>query len=199
MNEKIRFIFPLFIMVLLSACSNNSPGANCTPPNSKSLTMTLKPQEKSMWCWAASGEMIMEYLGATIRQCDEANKQFNPERDDCCNSPFPTDCNRGGWPEFEEYGFAADQTDMEALTWAEIKKQIGCLRTPFCATWKRSSSLEGHMVVISGYKTTSGIKYVRMRNPLPVGTGSSRWIRYTYYVAHTPYVHWNDYYNIKGN
>jgi hypothetical protein len=195
MNELKNIFFPIIILTLLSACSNNGPGSSCNPPNYKNLSMTLRPQEKSNWCWAACGEMVMEKLGATITQCDEAKKRFG--RADCCNSPFPGDCNKGGWPEFEKYGFTADSTNHEELTWEEVKGQIGCLKTPFCATWKRISVNEGHMVVISGYKITNGIKYVRMRNPLPVNQGSSRWIRYTYYVSHSPYEHWNDYYNIK--
>lgn len=28
-----------------------------------SQDVTLRPQETSMWCWAASGEMIMDFMG----------------------------------------------------------------------------------------------------------------------------------------
>lgn len=173
----------------------SGPGS-CTPnPNSRNLSMTLKAQEENFWCWAASGEMVMEKLGATITQCDEANKRLG--RADCCNSPTPNDCDKGGWPEFEKYGFTADHTTNAALSWTNVKKQIDCQETPFCATWKYTNGNGGHMVVISGYKILNGVKQVRMRDPLPVNRGSSRWITYTYYVSHPGYKHWNDYYNIE--
>ena len=45
----------------------------------------------------------MEFLGASITQCDEANKLFG--RTDCCNNPTPVGCINGGWPEYDKYGF----------------------------------------------------------------------------------------------
>ena len=45
----------------------------------------------------------MEFLGASITQCDEANKRFG--RTDCCNNPTPVGCINGGWPEYDKYGF----------------------------------------------------------------------------------------------
>jgi len=69
-----------------------------------------------MWCWAASGEMTMELLGASITQCDEANKRFG--RTDCCNNPTPVGCINGGWPEYDKYGFTFSRTSDTALTWA---------------------------------------------------------------------------------
>ena len=184
------------MLATLSACSDNGPGRCTPPPTYKSLTMTMRPQEKDNWCWAASGEMVMEYLDASIRQCDEANKRFN--REDCCGRSVPDECDQGGWPEFNEYGFDFDKTNDQALSWANVKKQIGCKETPFCATWKVEGTDEGHMVVISGYKIdNNGVKHVRIRNPLPVGQGFSNWFTYDYYVSHGAYVHWDDYYNIK--
>ena len=51
----------------------------CSPEVASTLPVAMRAQETSMWCWAASGEMTMEYLGAPdIRQCDEANKRFGP-------------------------------------------------------------------------------------------------------------------------
>ncbi|HEY6901208.1 MAG TPA: papain-like cysteine protease family protein, partial [Puia sp.] len=87
----------------------------CTPnPTIGSQPVTLYPQKTSMWCWAASGEMCMNFLGANIQQCDEANKRFG--RTDCCNAPVPTACVNGGWPEFDKYGFKADVTSDAPLS-----------------------------------------------------------------------------------
>lgn len=226
---KIKKLLLFVTLMFLLSCNNNKPGGGaprstrenqdsvtndstiisggdeprriddpaCTPnPNGRILSMTLRAQEAKLWCWAACGEMIMEKLGATIFQCDEANQNFG--RTDCCDSPTPGACDRGGWPEFKKYGFEADTTHSAALTWEEVKKQIDCMKTPFCATWKWDEG-GGHMMVISAYKIESGINYVKLRNPLPVGIGASRWIRYTDYVSGWGYTHWDDFYNIRRN
>jgi len=70
----------------------------CKPLMSETLPVTLISQETSMWCWAASGEMTAEYIaGGNVQQCVEANARFG--RTDCCNSPTPTACIEGGWPD----------------------------------------------------------------------------------------------------
>ena len=186
--KKIKSMLPEIMMVtLLSAC--------CTPdPNLGSVNLTSTDQHQSNWCWAASGEMTMEFLGSgSIQQCDEANKRFG--RTDCCNSPTPSACNNGGWPEFDKYGFKADHTSDAPLSWDDVKRQIYCSKKGFCNTWHWSGG-GGHMMVISGYMTLDGTSYVYLRDPLPVGTGSSRWITYAAYVSGPGYTHWDDYYNI---
>src|SRR5262245_40017709 len=80
----------------------------CTPPIVGSQAVTLRPQETGMWCWAASGEMVMDFLGTNVSQCDEANKRFG--RTDCCHNPVPNACINGGWPEFDKYGFTFNTT-----------------------------------------------------------------------------------------
>ena len=71
----------------------------CKPPEIGSQQVILRPQETKLWCWAASGEMIMEFLGVSVEQCDEQNKRFG--RTDCCNDPAPKACVNGGMPEFD--------------------------------------------------------------------------------------------------
>src|SRR5215208_2563397 len=48
----------------------------CRPEVMATQAVTLRPQETSMWCWAASGEMAMDFLGTDVSQCDQANKRF---------------------------------------------------------------------------------------------------------------------------
>src|SRR5262245_62037888 len=84
-------------------------GGCCASKISSSLDVPLTAQETSMWCWAASGKMAMDYLGASTTQCDQANQWLG--RSDCCDTvPPPTECVRGGWPAYERYGFVADTT-----------------------------------------------------------------------------------------
>src|SRR6476659_5029294 len=77
-------------------------GCACTPTESESLAVPLHAQQTSMWCWAASGQMVMNFLGGSVVQCDEANKEFS--RIDCCNNPTPGACVQGGWPQPDKYG-----------------------------------------------------------------------------------------------
>lgn len=87
-------------------------GGCCSPALIGSLPVTLHPQETQNWCWAASGQMVMDYLGHNVSQCVQANNRFG--RNDCCEidlCPTPTEpptydasgncvgCPCGGWPE----------------------------------------------------------------------------------------------------
>ena len=98
---------------------------NCDASPSASLKVTLRPQETKMWCWAASGQMVMEYLGRKVAQCEEANHRFG--RDDCCPSAgaeVPSDCVIGGWAEYKKWGFSFKKTTNYALTWDELVAQL---------------------------------------------------------------------------
>jgi hypothetical protein len=186
---KFRLVAWNFVTaVVLAGC--------CNPPPDHSLPVTLRLQETDSWCWAASGEMIMEYLGASIEQCDAANKQF--ERNDCCNSPVPWPCIDGGWPQFDKYGFTSSNTTNAALSWTQVKSQLYCKKKPFAFTWKFLGG-GGHMMVAAGYRTVNGINFVYGYDPLPfdqlLGAGKA-YIPYQTYVSGSDYTHWDDYYDV---
>ena len=103
----------LATLVALSGC--------CRPEVMATQPVTLRPQETSMWCWAASGEMAMDFLGTDVTQCDQANRRFG--RNDCCNNPVPGACVNGGWPEFNKYAFNVEHTTDAALTWAQVQSE----------------------------------------------------------------------------
>ncbi len=175
----------------------------CNPPtNIASQPVTLDAQQTSMWCWAASGKMTMDFLhpASNVQECDEANKRFG--RTDCCNSPVPAACVNGGWPEYPKYTFSASHTSDSPLSWADLKSQIYCAKKPVAFTWHWNNG-GGHMMVATGYVTVGGVNYVSVNNPLPenasVSAGGTQEI-YTYdnYVGGAGYnhTHWDDYYNI---
>jgi len=167
----------------------------CKKENIKILAVTVHPQETSMWCWAASGQMCMDYLGTSPNQCTQANNRFG--RTDCCNNPVPSDCVVGGWPEFTKYGFTSIHTSDAALPWETIREEVCCNNRPFCFTWHWSGG-GGHMTVVSGYKTIESGNHVLVTNP---GNGGDvYWITYDYYVnGGGSRAHWDDYYQIKKN
>lgn len=146
-------------------------------------------QTQSNWCWAASGEMVMDYLGTNVSQCDEANKRLN--RTDCCNSPTPSACNSPGWPEFDKYYFNSTYLDG-TLSWSSLKTEIDNKR-PVAFSWHWDGTNTGHMMVARGYKTVNSVNYVDINDP---NNGQSS-ISYTAYTSGNGYTHWRDYYNIS--
>lgn len=176
-------------MLIINGC-----GCNCTPNATiGSQPVPLKPQQTSMWCWAASGEMCMDFLGGAVDQCDEANKRFG--RTDCCDSPVPGGCVNGGWPEFDKYGFKADVTADKELTFGEIENQIYCRKSPIAFSWHWTGG-GGHMMVITGYTVIDDVQYVSINDPWSPNVGDQRIITYEEYVSGSDHTHWNDYYNI---
>ena len=185
MYQNASSIRALILLGFVSAC--------CDPAVIGSQAVTLRPQETSMWCWAASGEMVMDFLGTDVGQCDEANKRFG--RSDCCNNPVPNACVNGGWPEFDKYGFSADVTSDAPLDWAAVRTEIFCHRKPFAFSWHWSGG-GGHMMTVIGYVTVNGVNYVTINDPWPPNQGDQRVITYDAYVSGQGYTHWNDYHNV---
>jgi len=184
----------LVFAVLLTLCV----GGCCRPEDIGTQTVPLRGQETPVWCWAASGEMVMDFLGTDVSQCDEANKRFG--RNDCCNSDRPSACVNTGWPEFDKYGFNFDRTSNTPLTWDQLKDQIYCQKKPFAFSWHwldaNGQPNGGHMMVVTGYVSVGGSNWVYYHNPLPVGTGSTEFKAYTDWVSGSGYSHWDDFYNV---
>jgi len=182
----------LLISLVLLVCALMA-GCRCTPAVIGSQPVTLRPQETGMWCWAASGEMIMDFLGTDVSQCDEANKRFG--RTDCCNSPVPAACVNGGWPEFDKYGFGFSTTSNAALTWDQVRDQIYCKRKPWAITWAWTGG-GGHMMVGIGYTTIDGTNWVAINDPWAPNVGDQYMRTYDQYVSGPGYTHWDDYFDV---
>jgi hypothetical protein len=185
-----RIIVPFGTIVLISACLQSC----CTPnPTIASLPVPLRPQETGMWCWAASGQMCMEYLGTTVQQCDEANREFGLT--DCCDNPVPNACINGGWPEFDKYGFTFTRTSHAAVGWSDMQQEISCNSRPIAFSWAWTSG-GGHMMVAVGYVVIAGTNYVAINDPWAPGVGDQRVITYQEYVSGSDHNHWDDFYHI---
>ncbi|UGQ46495.1 papain-like cysteine protease family protein [Massilia endophytica] len=189
--KLIPFLCGLPLAGLLSAC--------CNPPLVATVDVPTLPQQASNWCWAASGQMTMRYLGHDVAQCTQANNRFGLSG--CCNNNGGS-CNNGGWPEYEKYGFTADQTSDTALTWAQVRSQIYCRKKPVAFSWHWPGG-GGHMMVLKGYLTVGNVQYVDINDPLPhtnlqtLSGGTESVITYSHYVSQAGHhTHWNDYYNI---
>jgi hypothetical protein len=175
-------------LLLLAGC--------CNPAVTAAVPVPITGQQQSNWCWAASGQMTMNYIhpASNVVQCQEANQQFGQTT--CCQNGGSSACNNGGWPQYQNYGFSADVTNNAPLSWADIRSQIGCSGKPFAFSWHWPGG-GGHMMVVSGYTTVEGTNYVQVNDPLPVGAGSQYMDTYDFYnTAPGQHTHWNDYYNI---
>lgn len=193
MKFSLRFC-SVAALLFVAACT-------CTPEQISTQPVTLRAQETSMWCWAASGEMTMDFLGGSVDQCDEANKRFG--RTDCCNNPVPAACINGGWPEYDKYNFTFDRTSDAALSWDQVKEQIYCKKKPFAFSWHWPGG-GGHMMVVAGYVTLNGVNMVYVKDPWPpvdgdssTADGNERIDTYDYYVSSAGHhTHWDDFYNV---
>jgi hypothetical protein len=152
-----------------------------------------------MWCWAASGQMIMQYLGhSPITQCGEASDYFGNGVNCCAPTPDAT-CINGGWPQFDKHGFGFQKTPelsaASALAWDDLRKEIDNNR-PIAFAWHRKTG-GGHMMVVIGYKIEDGKNFVVINDPWPPGVGAQYPLPYESFVApDATYEHWLDFYDI---
>lgn len=193
---------------LLRACALAAVAAGlagcCSPGLISGLAVPLRPQETGMWCWAASGQMVMEYLGTNVAQCTQANNRFGVTNCPCGQcGPNPVSnppCVIGGWPEFDKYGFTFERTSDAALSWTELRKELAtesnCGKRPVAYSWHWSGG-GGHMMVATGYVTVGGTNYVAIRDPWAPCVGDVRILTYAAYVSGTGYTHWDDFYRVR--
>jgi len=144
------------------------------------LTLRFSPQVAvaGNWCWAASGQMIMELLGEEPRkacQCRQAEEVLGVRG--CCVTSasclpadgLPARCDEPRWPAFVErpqrYAFEYKTTcdalpnrqDDEAceaspLGWQELTAEI-CGGWPVLASLRVQGASKGHTVVVKGFST----------------------------------------------
>ncbi len=207
----IRLLTPVAFLfgASLNAALAEDPIA-CNPPASSSLNVRPIPQHATNWCWAASAQMILQYLGNTspaAEQCAQANAKF--QRKDCCDHPIPDGCDQTGWPEFENFSnrngakLTYRTTSYAPLSKEALEAQLApqsvdniCRFSPFAFSWQNVGG-SGHMMVATGYKVVAGQLIVLVNDPRGVDEGSTRELTYEEYVSSTKYTHWNDYYDIK--
>jgi Papain-like cysteine protease AvrRpt2 len=164
------------------------------------LDVNLYAQQTNMWCWAASGEMIMNYLGNNVPQCTQANNRF--DRDDCCDD-FQN-CVIGGWPEFDKYGFNFLRTVWgTALTFDQLKGQFDNNR-PVGFAWGWAGGGGHYMVARGVYQNAAGEQFIHVNNPWPWNAnkdngGAAEIITYDEYVAAPGHSTWRNEYDIIEN
>ena len=179
MMNKIRFLIIIFLpILLLPSC--------CDPPLMSTVSIKLIPQERDCWCWAATTEMISDYYGNRIPQCESVN-YVHGDSPDCCTG-CKGNCQCWGWDwaatitqiqnNWQHWNFDYDYTASE-LSWDKIKKTVStssnCCKSPIQAVWWWKPLYEngGHVIVIYGYAEIGNNRYVAYYNPLPESCNKS--------------------------
>jgi hypothetical protein len=207
-NKLKRYVKMYTVIVMLSICLCMTQTVTINPDTAaltcKILDIPLVAQETRMWCWAASGEMITAYYGSSIAQHKQVNNRFR--RNDCGNTPRPRHCIRGGWPEFEKYGFNRPEHRYGALSWQELVRQIDAGK-PVGFSWewkacKKCKSNGSHYMVARGYIIYKQTRLVVVNDPWPASPvkpdgGSVLVMTYRDYNEFYPrYCHSYTHYNI---
>jgi hypothetical protein len=134
-------------------------------------------QEAEQWCWAASGQSVMEFLAPELKsqacQCRQAELRVTGLK--CCavaNScaplhPLDPHCTGPGWPDFRGYGFEFqttcdplletewDRCAGEPLTWQKLTDEIRSGRPVLFSERPTGQWREvGHSMIAFGYTTT---------------------------------------------
>ncbi len=201
----------IFCLLLLSASCLSAQKTGTVARKKKVLKVPLIRQENPMWCWAASTQMILDYMGDSVTQCEQVSDVLPEE--DCCallsskeqlskpEKKARRKCKRkGNWPIFDKLGFDADLTDTTtALSWDELKQEIENNRpVAFAWNWKGGGS---HMMVVRGYADPH---WVYINDPWPPqgdftkAGGEHRIITYKEYVTGSNHTHNRDFYNIRA-
>lgn len=127
----------------------------------KSLAVPMYYQEYDRWCWDASSQMMMKFLGKSVAQCTIANWALGVTN--ACYGPgggpraaWNNAANGSpgwGWEGviMAAWGLPGGYYYTRALTQSEIVSAINANK-PIALEWAWNSG-SGHAVVITGYKS----------------------------------------------
>jgi len=182
MKTILTTVLGLLIVLLIGSCCR-CPG-DCT--NLSSISIPIKPQQTNNWCWVACAQMVHEYFGGSVQQCDLANDRLG--RTDCCNNqgdancPKTNNCNNPGNTRgaIESLGYNVTQADSP-LSWDELRKHIYCAKKPLVFADGAAGGGVGHVRVIYGYVTVGGQNWISLSDPWEPCIGSDDLITYETY------------------
>jgi hypothetical protein len=181
----------------------------------RTLSLRYAPQASTHWCWAASGEMTMEWLGSEPNaacQCRQAEQVLGVAG--CCAAPgsctpaadAPSSCDQPRWPAFveapETYAFSYKTTCDEllrrqddpecegrALEWSVLTAEL-CAGRPVIAALHSPGSPLGHTVVVKGFSTHGGrrVLVVDPKRLCPAGRDCEGELDEAVWIAYDEYV-----------
>lgn len=182
------FAVLLLIGLCLRASADTPPSSlPSDTPGSCDLTVQVVGQHESMWCWATSAKMVMEYVAPLPRvpECVEAN--YHTHNTDCCTDGSSAACDKGGpLNPLPRYPFTYSDTPPHTpMTFDQLRYQVWVSKSPVGFAWSWVGG-GGHVMVVTGYSTDSqGNQYVWINNPEPVGKGSAEVMPYSEFCEDT--------------
>jgi hypothetical protein len=169
MNKKLILSKKLIsiIIVILFLCSSKNAFAS----ESVYLDISGIEQEESNWCWAASSQCIIDYLGSWSP---------TPSQSDIVTHIKGSPVNEpAGYNEIHSsiHDYCVDSTDVNSyVSWSTVKNSIGGWYSPMHVgiTYTLGG---GHSMVMYGYYEDSSVQNVSYMDPFPA---NPRWNSRTY-------------------
>ena len=187
-------------------CSSAAPASGREACQERTLSLRYAPQASNNWCWAASGEMTMEWLGDEPNracQCRQAEQVLGVAG--CCAAPgsctpaadAPARCDAPRWPAFVErpdsyayeYRTTCDalpnrqddtQCDAKPLDWLSLTAEL-CAGRPVIAALHTPGSTRGATRSSSraSRATAAGAcwSWIRGGSARPIATARASWTR----------------------
>ncbi|MFD8632697.1 papain-like cysteine protease family protein [Streptomyces sp. NPDC059533] len=146
----------------------------------KRLGITMQAQQKTNWCWAASGNTIATWFGRTYTQNQFCNAAFNRQQGyDCPNNQATLANVQTGlrWA-----GINAGSYVNGWLLYSTVQTEINADRP--IETRIQWASGGGHMHVVYGYDTASN--WVYWGDPWP-SSDRYNWASHAWYVDNSSF------------
>lgn len=173
------------------------------------LQVIPREQEGFYSCWSTATEMIMEFWGKRVRQCEQSSRPGDNAVGCCDGAMLKRDpaCDAPSNPEFERWGFTCTLQVQQPLSWSQIVAEIDGGRS-FAFSWTRnassaSSSSMSHMLVVIGYSQTAGpeTQMLLCLNPRPFAIADEWVVPFVEYKGSgnqpTGYTHEADFFGIQ--
>ncbi|MEU7136595.1 papain-like cysteine protease family protein [Streptomyces sp. NPDC046261] len=177
-----RFTFATIASTLTLAVSGVfTAAAGTAQAESAYDDITMYKQEKSQWCWAASGLTIAKYQGYGSTQTDFCNRaaKHDPYLS-CDNQPATLQDMAYAWGDL---GMSHTGTGLSrAASFSEVHTDVNAAR-PLGARigWNSGG---GHMNVVYGYDTSNNT--IGVADPWP-DTNTYTWWNYNDYVSNSSF------------
>ncbi|MFJ4103016.1 papain-like cysteine protease family protein [Amycolatopsis japonica] len=170
-----------------------APAAAAT--DSAGLNISMQAQQKTNWCWAASGNTIAAYWGYSLTQTRFCQIAHNESGNDCANlEGYLSDEQRV----FSSLGFrsvGSYNSGGGTLTFAGIKGQIDAGRP--IGTRIGWTSGGGHMHVVYGYNDANGTTVVQFGDPWGSNTRYNS-MNYSAYRSNSQFTWTHTVYGMEG-
>lgn len=144
------------------------------------LNITMQAQQKSNWCWAASGNTVAAYMGKSYSQNQFCNLAFSRSMNASCPNNQATLAN--DQTAFRQIGINPGNYVYAHLYYSAIVREVDA-RRPVLARIQWTGG-GGHMQVLYGYDQSSSMVY--WGDPWP-SSNRYNWASYNYYVSNNSF------------